>query len=487
MFLLSHSYHLFASQRFYLELSEKIKRLPVVFVPTFGLKFSRRKSSIEPLLETPSSIVFSLRSHLEHKVGVLSISPGLELAARYFFDGKTNYSLSTSVKVGPAEHIVLSGGISLSFGPKGFGMEYPAPVFMYFGAHIVGGVRKGAGLIRIFGRVVDENYEPVEGALIQEEDGYGAISGKDGRFILQIPEEKEGLKVLVSKEGFRTLRTTLPRGNIVIRLERKSKSVSRVTGRMLDEEENAVTGQVLIYEIQKIVRTDENGEFNFELTPGRYSLIFLAEDFHSKRLDIVVGENDVVHLLINLTRIKGGISVVRLTEEQVYFNLPNLKFDRVTGRIFKDSYGVLDALSEYLKKHTDLKVLIEVFVDRSFNPEADKVVTEVAAEEIKHYLLAKGVHKDRFIIEGKGSEIQIASNDTPENREKNRRVVIRKISDGETHVPKAEPGNREDRPNGSGKIEQQEEMTDDANGKENYQDIREMEHDIKKQMEEKEL
>lgn len=438
LFIINHSYSIFGYQKFKLKnISEKIKSLPLIVLPTFTLSFDRSSSNnaIDEVFRTPSSVIFSVLSSAEHSFGgIVKTAGGLRITGRYFFDGKTAISLSPIIKVSPIDWLVISGGAELSLGVKSFGTNYPMPYFIYFGAHIIGGMKKGINLIKIYGKVVDENQKPIEGAVVYEEEGYGAISQKDGSFTLQIPEEKENLKITASKEGFNTTSATLPKKDVIIQLtakqEVKQPQKLKVFGKIIDEEENGLPGQIFVYESQKMFEISPNGEFSFETTAGRYSLLISSEGFYSRQIDVEVRENENLQILAVLPRIKGGLSILEFSEgENIFFNVPRVKFDRLTGRIFKESYGALDAFAEYLKKNTDFGISIEVYVDESNNPRLDKNITKIAAEGIKGYLIAKGIKEDRISAEGKGSEIQVAPNDTPENRERNRRILFKKITD----------------------------------------------------------
>lgn len=53
------------------------------------------------------------------------------------------------------------------------------------------------------------------------------------------------------------------------------------------------------------------------------------------------------------------------------------------------------------------------------------VLSEKRAVEVKNYLIAKGVQKDRIVAIPYGSTIPIATNKTEEGRQKNRRVEIK--------------------------------------------------------------
>jgi len=99
-------------------------------------------------------------------------------------------------------------------------------------------------------------------------------------------------------------------------------------------------------------------------------------------------------------------------------------FDKSTikGNYSKD----IDALADVMKKYEDLSVTIEGHTDnlnRSKNPNYNKKLSQRRADAVKKYLVEKsGIDAKRLTAIGFGAEKPIASNETEEGRQKNRRV-----------------------------------------------------------------
>jgi OmpA-OmpF porin, OOP family len=99
-------------------------------------------------------------------------------------------------------------------------------------------------------------------------------------------------------------------------------------------------------------------------------------------------------------------------------------FDKSTikGNYSKD----IDALADVMKKYGDLNVTIEGYTDnlnRSKKPDYNKKLSQRRADAVKQYLVEKsGIDAKRLTAIGFGAEKPIASNDTEEGRQKNRRV-----------------------------------------------------------------
>ena len=56
--------------------------------------------------------------------------------------------------------------------------------------------------------------------------------------------------------------------------------------------------------------------------------------------------------------------------------------------------------------------------------EDNQKLSNARAKTIKRYLVSNGINETLLSIEGKGDQFPIASNDTEEGREQNRRVEI---------------------------------------------------------------
>jgi len=131
---------------------------------------------------------------------------------------------------------------------------------------------------------------------------------------------------------------------------------------------------------------------------------------------------------------KDGCPKVRLDrdEPQVLENVVFLKgVELYPGA---DSWAGLAA--EALLYWSDLRVEIDVYTDAG-PAAAQKSLAKKRAETIKSIFVSRGVAADRIDAVGKGAVEFVASNDTPEDRAKNNRVVIRRISGNLTLHPES--------------------------------------------------
>jgi outer membrane protein OmpA-like peptidoglycan-associated protein len=84
----------------------------------------------------------------------------------------------------------------------------------------------------------------------------------------------------------------------------------------------------------------------------------------------------------------------------------------------------LNQVAEAVKATPDRDVVVQGFTDSTGKPEKNQVLSEQRAENVKDYLVTRGVPIQRIIARGLGEASPVASNATPEGRASNRRVEI---------------------------------------------------------------
>jgi len=103
----------------------------------------------------------------------------------------------------------------------------------------------------------------------------------------------------------------------------------------------------------------------------------------------------------------------------------NLEFETGKDIIFESSKPSLNELAEVLKKKTTWKLEISGHTDNVGDDNANLVLSKKRAEALKAYLISQGVEEARLITKYFGETKPIATNDTPEGRQKNRRVEMK--------------------------------------------------------------
>lgn len=119
-----------------------------------------------------------------------------------------------------------------------------------------------------------------------------------------------------------------------------------------------------------------------------------------------------------------GVSVTRNGNE-IVLNMPgNVTFATNSADLNSQFFGTLDSVALVLKEYDKTVVDISGHTDNTGGLEYNQQLSERRAGTVANYLTGRGIAGDRVIRQGFGWSRPIASNDTPEGRQANRRVEI---------------------------------------------------------------
>lgn len=125
-----------------------------------------------------------------------------------------------------------------------------------------------------------------------------------------------------------------------------------------------------------------------------------------------------------------GCPIVEKDQQQTLdFAIKNLEFEWDKAIIMDTSLPYLDNLATLLNEKDDWKFYIAGHTDNSGTEEYNFRLSRKRAFAVRDYLIRKGVDKNRFSVEFFGEYMPIATNDTPEGRQKNRRVEMKFVFD----------------------------------------------------------
>lgn len=106
------------------------------------------------------------------------------------------------------------------------------------------------------------------------------------------------------------------------------------------------------------------------------------------------------------------------------FVLNDVNFDVGKTTIRPDSFETLNNLAELMKRKKTMVIELAGHTDNVGNDGANQKLSEQRAESVKQYLIKKGVPAQRIIAVGYGSTKPVASNDSEQGRQKNRRTEV---------------------------------------------------------------
>ena len=126
-----------------------------------------------------------------------------------------------------------------------------------------------------------------------------------------------------------------------------------------------------------------------------------------------------------------------VVESQTLIVLRDVSFDFDSARLQLNGQRLLDDVVKFLSSQSELKAEIVGHTD-SIGPEAYNLKLSAArAASALNYLVGKGVAAERLSSKGLGEASPVASNETPEGRETNRRVEFNIIAPPQPAVSEA--------------------------------------------------
>ncbi|KYF77819.1 cell envelope biogenesis protein OmpA [Sorangium cellulosum] len=103
--------------------------------------------------------------------------------------------------------------------------------------------------------------------------------------------------------------------------------------------------------------------------------------------------------------------------------MKQVEFEFDSSRILPQSYPILDEVVRLLKANPEIKLLsIEGHTDNQGTIDYNDRLAQNRATAVRIYIINKGVQTERLTSAGYGSRRPLVSNDTPEGRQRNRRV-----------------------------------------------------------------
>jgi outer membrane protein OmpA-like peptidoglycan-associated protein len=119
-----------------------------------------------------------------------------------------------------------------------------------------------------------------------------------------------------------------------------------------------------------------------------------------------------------------GVEVVR-KDNNITLDMPgNITFATNSADLNASFYPVLDKVSGTLVQYDQTLIEVAGHTDSTGSAQYNQALSERRAQSVAAYLESRGVRSARLMIVGAGESRPIASNDTPEGRQQNRRVEL---------------------------------------------------------------
>lgn len=209
----------------------------------------------------------------------------------------------------------------------------------------------------------------------------------------------------------------------------KPKAVTLVKGRVLNSKTNEPLSAEITYfdldsdkEIGRASSLASDGSYNIVLTSGR-SYGFLA----AKENYITVSENLTIVESDDYQEIERNLYLAPIEVGQTVL-INNIFFDTGKASLRETSFADLNRLVTLLKKYPNMKIEIYGHTDNVGSEGPNQVLSQSRAQSVLDYLSGKEISGDRLVSRGYGEAKPIASNETEEGRQRNRRVEFTIVS-----------------------------------------------------------
>lgn len=258
----------------------------------------------------------------------------------------------------------------------------------------------------------------------EHEDGLGK---QDIYQITFLGQEKKPI-ASVDEQLLIGAKTTFTEEISTDKLELVAAQSSILKGRTLDEKTKEPVGaniELIDNTKNKIIATfhsnSKTGKFLVSLPAGKnYGIAVTAESylFHSENFDIPKNASfNEFNKDVYLKKVETGMSIV----------LKNIFFDFNKASLRPESTTELNRLTELLKDNPSLEIEIGGHTDDKGTDSYNQQLSEKRANAVVNFLVKNGIEEKRLTFKGYGESSPIATNETDEGRQENRRTEFKII------------------------------------------------------------
>ncbi|HEY9008902.1 MAG TPA: OmpA family protein, partial [Ohtaekwangia sp.] len=199
----------------------------------------------------------------------------------------------------------------------------------------------------------------------------------------------------------------------------------RVYGKVLNAKTNEFIPASITFihasETQGSTSTVNNGYTVTVPSVNDYTVKIEASGYVSslEKLSITTYEMKELEMNFKLQPVEIGTTV----------NLKNVLFEQGKTMLLPSSFDELDMVISFLKTNPNVKIELAGHTDNRGIPAQNVKLSQARVDKVKDYLISKGIDKKRISGKGYGGAIPIASNDSEDTRQLNRRVefIIKKL------------------------------------------------------------
>jgi outer membrane protein OmpA-like peptidoglycan-associated protein len=120
-----------------------------------------------------------------------------------------------------------------------------------------------------------------------------------------------------------------------------------------------------------------------------------------------------------------GVEVTRPAEDEIAVSVKNdILFDFNSSALRPEARRTINEMAEVFERYADTTITVEGHADAIGSEDYNQNLSEKRAGSVANYIISQGVGSSRVIARGYGETQPVATNETPEGRQLNRRVEI---------------------------------------------------------------
>ncbi len=203
----------------------------------------------------------------------------------------------------------------------------------------------------------------------------------------------------------------------------RPEAVVLVSGKVLDAKTGKPVNAVIKYE--DLETGKEIGSARTSPGTGAYKITLPSGENYGYRAEapgyVPISENLDLTKAEQYKEIERNLTLVPMEKGQT-IRLNNIFFETAKAELRPESFAELDRVVELLKDKPTMEIEIAGHTDNVGTGALNKQLSEARAKAVESYLKSKGIAAKRMITKGYGDSKPVASNDTEEGKQQNRRV-----------------------------------------------------------------